>query len=66
MNICADKTVSDEDILKFCNLNNPSGTVGGWTEVIRDPNARDCFDKVDMGPVICSNNQNKLHLMVSC
>jgi hypothetical protein len=60
MQVCAEKNATDEEILKVCNKENPSGTTNGWSTVLRneeDPN---------MNPVKCADNPNRLHLLIQC
>jgi hypothetical protein len=38
MQVCAEKDVTDEEILKICNEQNPSGTINGWSTVLSRKN----------------------------
>lgn len=58
MQVCAAADASDEEVLEVCNRENPSGTTLGWCAVDRSTSK--------MGPVTCSDDTNRLHLMVSC
>lgn len=57
MQVCAEKNVTDDEILQACNKENASGTTNGWAEVIRDG---------DDSPVECADDANRLHILVSC
>lgn len=60
MIVCAEKDVTDEEILAFCNKENPSGTTAGWGNVIRD-------GRKDQMPIPCADNPSeRLHFMVGC
>jgi len=61
MQICADKDATDEEILEVCNRENPAGTSLGWCEV-----ARENYKEERARPVQCSDNANRLHLLVIC
>lgn len=57
MQVCAESDATDEEILKVCNSQNPSGTSNGWTEVIREGEG---------GPVECADVKGRTHFLVSC
>jgi hypothetical protein len=57
MQICGDPDLTDEEILDFCNRENPSGTTNGWSRVERVG---------DQAPVVCDDNPNKRHYIISC
>lgn len=57
MQVCADKSATDEEILSVCNRENPSGTTNGWASVIREGQG---------APVVCADDSNRLHILVSC
>jgi hypothetical protein len=47
MQVCAVADATDEEILTTCNSQNPSGTSGGWSRVIREEYPEDsCFRPV--------------------
>ncbi len=62
MQVCVDKTATDEEILTVCNRDNPSGTSSGWGRVIKsdDPNWG------TIGPVQCKEYPSRIHYLVSC
>lgn len=61
MQVCCVKDAADEEILKVCNQENPSGLAKGWCEVVRkDPEAPQC------NPVTCSDDPERLHILVRC
>lgn len=62
MQVCAISDASDDEILEVANRENPSGTMNGWTDVVR---------KVENGnekmlPVSCSQEPGRIHLIVTC
>ncbi len=57
MQVCAVADATDEEILKVCNGENPSGTTNGWDAVIR---------RGDGAPVVCATYPERRHIMVSC
>lgn len=62
MQVCAVKDVSDEEVLRVCNLENPSGTSLGWCNVIRQAG----LDRQQQNPVACSDDPGRLHFLVGC
>ena len=54
MQVCIVKDATDEEILRVCNGENPSGTSLGWATVLRS----------DM--VTCDNDKDRQHLLVQC
>jgi hypothetical protein len=64
MQACAAKDATDEEILDVCNRENPSGTVNGWTHVLRAD--EEFMGKTGGAPVQCDDHQDRLHLLVSC
>jgi hypothetical protein len=54
MQVCAEKDVTDEEILKICNEQNPSGTINGWSTVLRNETVK------------CADNPDRLHLLIRC
>lgn len=60
--VCAAKDASDEEILGVANVENPSGTQGGWSEVIRGTK-----DGESRAPVPCDDHpEDRLHFIVNC
>ena len=57
MIVCSDGTPTDEEILSFCNTNNPSGTHNGWGEVVREG---------EDAPIVCDTNAERRHYLVYC
>jgi len=57
MQVCAIKDVTDEEILEVSNRENPSGTTGGWSSVIREGDGK---------PGQCSDYPNRMHFLVQC
>ncbi len=61
MIVCCVKGVKDKEILDFCNVNNPSGTRGGWGKVIKkDKEHPQCE------PVACQDVKGRTHFIVTC
>ena len=58
MQVCAEEDVTDDQILEVCNKNNPSGTMNGWSEVIRGEQTS--------APVNCEKYEGRKHFMVAC
>ena len=57
MQVCAEADVTDEEILEFCNRDNPSGTTNGWGGVEREG---------DKAPVKCGDDPNRKHFLIYC
>ena len=62
MQVCAIKDATDEEILKVCNEENPSGTTGGWGIVCRAENT----EIPNQFPVQCSKYPERQHLLIVC
>ena len=60
MQVCVQKDATDEEILDVCNVENPSGVTGGWSEVVRKNEDR------YQGAVQCEDHVDRLHLIVTC
>jgi len=58
--VCAEKNATDQEILEICNARNPSGTQGGWSQVLRDD------APVHQRPMPCDDDSERLHCMVVC
>ena len=61
MQVCAEADTTDEEILKVCNKENPSGTSLGWCRVIRDDK-----EKPNCNPVQCADDKERMHFMIAC
>ncbi len=59
MQVCAVASATNKEILKVCNMENPSG-VSPWGKVIRKKT------KSDPGPVKCADDSKRKHFLVSC
>ena len=59
MQVCAEKDVSDDEILKVCNSQNPSGTTGGWSQVVRDDT-----EHPGRNPAQCDDDPERLHQLI--
>jgi hypothetical protein len=57
MQVCCVKDATDAEILHVCNSQNPSGTRGGWSEVIREGIG---------APVPCMDDSTRIHVMIAC
>ena len=68
MQVCAVMDATDEEILGVCNRENPSGTTGGWSTVIRKAEDTTEFwggEKLLPGP--CADHpEERLHILVAC
>lgn len=64
MQVCAESDVTDEEILETCNSENPSGTSGGWQEVIRGTRGGRWGE--NQLPLKCEQNPERMHFLVSC
>lgn len=60
MQVCAVEDALDEEILSICNLENPSGTTGGWQEVIHDRKNKKA------SPKKCKEHPGRIHYLISC
>lgn len=60
MIVCAEKDVTDAEVLEVANRENPSGTSNGWSVVLRSGEPK------DGGPIACADDPERLHLMVEC
>jgi hypothetical protein len=61
--VCAEKGLSDEDILREVNISNPSGTSKGWTSVVRE--VTDVF-KENCMPKQCADYPDRMHYLITC
>jgi hypothetical protein len=66
MQVCAVADVTDEEILAVCNTENPSGTSGGWSKVLREITPGSLYDAKDCLPTQCSDHSDRLHFLVLC
>lgn len=67
MQVCAEDDATDKEILKVCNRDNPSGTSGGWSIVVRSKT--DCSkNKIDStaAPGKCEDYEGRTHFIVMC
>ena len=68
MQVCAVEDATDKEILEACNLENSSGTTGGWKTVVRD----EYCDGSGLGreenkkPVPCDDYKGRKHFLVYC
>lgn len=61
MQVCGEVDVTDDEILKVCNRENPSGTIHGWTTVCR----RDS-EVPQREPIECGEHSTRMHFLVTC
>jgi hypothetical protein len=66
MVVCAERDATDEEILKVCNAENPSGTTHGWGRVVREDTELTNLEAENIRPVVCLEDENRLHLIISC
>ena len=65
MQVCAVDDATDEEILKVCNEENPSGVENGWSEVIRESD--DSLGREENKvPVPCEDHEGRTHFLVLC
>jgi hypothetical protein len=57
MQACVEKECTNEEILAFCNRENPAGTRLGWCEISND----EPWDPVD-----CADDSNRKHVIAIC
>jgi regulator of RNase E activity RraB len=62
MQVCACADATDEEMLRVCNAENPSGTSNGWCTVYRDENAT----RPDGRPVVCDDDPSRRHFIIAC
>jgi hypothetical protein len=60
MQVCVKGEATDEDILRVCNRENPSGTVAGWRVVIHETIGGIA------GPGPCADDPTRTHFLVGC
>lgn len=63
MQACVVKDATDEEILRVCNLKNPSGTTLGWNKVIRTMEDTEYKEAL---PVQCEDYPGREHLLITC
>ena len=66
MQVCAENDVTDKEILKVCNTENPSGTEAGWGVVLRPHNLEDNNMPDNCAPVACDDDAGRHHFLVLC
>ena len=64
MQVCCEKSATDDEILAVCNKGNPSGTSNGWVQVCRTSDPDSIFG--DTAPVQCADDPERLHVLVAC
>ena len=65
MQVCAEQDATDKEILETCNAQNPSGTRGGWSQVIRRTNKKTGMKKRHL-PIQCKEYKDRKHFLVIC
>lgn len=71
MQVCAEKDLTDEEILAICNRDNPIGTPRRWTTVIREVEYvldadGTIGDKKIALPAQCEDYPDRNHFLVLC
>ena len=61
MQVCAVEDSTDEEILRVCNKENPSGTTLGWCSVVRSD-----AKEPKRNPVACAQEPGRTHFLVAC
>ena len=54
MQVCVHRDTTDQEILTACNIENPSGTLHGWSHVAREDTVQ------------CADYPDRVHLIVLC
>lgn len=57
MRVCAAKDVPEDEVIAYCNRDNPAGTTNGWIHIERDGK---------LAPVECAEDPSRVHYMVVC
>jgi len=65
MQVCVIPGATDEEILEVCNSENPSGTSGGWSKVIRKMEDV-VWGSESMLPDHCEEYPERIHYLVVC
>jgi 3-deoxy-D-arabino-heptulosonate 7-phosphate (DAHP) synthase class II len=66
MQVCAIPDADDDEILKVCNTQNPSGTEGGWSVVVREVKEGHMFQTKENLPGICDRYNDRKHFVILC
>jgi len=61
--VCAEKDLSDEEVIRLLQESNPAGTSNGWAEVVRK--VSDTFNE-DCMPKPCADYPDRMHYLVTC
>ena len=61
MQVCAVKNATDKEMLEVANAENPAGTTGGWSTVLRDNK-----NTLKTAPVECNNDPERIHFILQC
>jgi len=61
MQVCVEPDATDEEILNVCNTENPSGTKGGWSHVVREDK-----EHPHRNPTPCLQDEGRIHILVDC
>ena len=65
MQVCAVPDATDEEILKVCNTENPSGTSNGWAGVVRKLDDCSSLSEKQL-PGHCEDFPDRIHYLVFC
>ncbi len=66
MQVCAVNDATDEEILRVCNMKNPSGARKGWRKVVRTLYDTPWHDTSEALPIPCEDYPNRMHILVGC
>lgn len=66
MQVCAKSDVTDEEMLRVCNEQHPSGVEHGWSEVLRVATEANPFKTFNKLPVPCADCPGRTHFFVLC
>lgn len=66
MQVCTVADATDEEILRVCNRENMAGISNGLTTVHREDTGDPNEFGFTPGPVVCADDPDRLHILVSC
>ena len=61
--VCAEKDLTDEEVVQLLEESNPTGTSNGWSSIVRE--VTDVFDESCM-PKPCADYPDRMHYLVTC
>ena len=61
--VCAEKDLSDKEVVRLLEESNPAGTSNGWSSIVRE--VTDVFAENCM-PKPCGDYSDRMHYLVTC